>query len=120
MKEYPRNRISWDPNETRRVLLLVANGYRCSEVANHIGRSVSAVTGLLHQLETSIIMLRHQRGLSKRDILLRKPLPKYNPERVTRPPEEDFPNLSLVAGEQPPSASAEADVGGDAAEQEAV
>lgn len=100
-----RAKSPWTPLETRRAIVLVANGYHTSDVARHLGRyapptgSAPCIQGLMQQLGTSVGALRRQRALTTREKLLRPPLPPFDPSVLTRPVEEDFPGISLF----PPS-----------------
>jgi len=95
-RKYSRSRKAWHPNEIKRVRLLLANGYEREEVAQYLDRPPAAISGLLCSLETSQKELQGQRGLSKREKMLREPLPQHNPEILYRAVEVDFPHLSLT------------------------
>ena len=94
--EYPRNGKRWDRQETRRALLLLANGYELREVSDHIGRGRSSIQLELKNMDTSIDELRSIRKLTIIERLNLPSLPAFNPDAVFRPVEQDFPGMSFL------------------------
>jgi hypothetical protein len=94
--KYPRNGKRWDRQETRRALLLLANGYEIREVSDHMGRGEASIRLELKNMETSIDELRTIRKLSVVERLNLPSLPPFDPDAVFRPVEKDFPGMSFV------------------------
>lgn len=89
-----RTRKKWLPLEAERCLVLIANGYEKEEIKDHMARDFGSQYGLLRDMETNRQQLLEKRGLSRKEILQRKPLPPYSgPEQLSRSVYADFPWL---------------------------
>lgn len=97
MTAYPRNKKAWFAQEYQNVKVLLANGYIREEVGQYSGRSPSSITGTLGGLEINIDELLAGRGLSKIQIMQRRPLPEFCMGHVTRPVRFFVPGMWLTA-----------------------